>query len=88
MIDKYVVQFVYISLLGAVLILTVLNDNYYLSLPVRHWKENLPTDLDGNSFQSNSLSILVLFLETETFLLINKQKHLFVITWISNQIYS
>ena len=32
MIDKYVVQFVYISLLGAVLILTVLNDNYYLPL--------------------------------------------------------
>ena len=54
---------------------------------VRHWKENLPTDLDGNSFQSNSLSILVLFLEIETFLLINKSKHLFVITWISNQIY-
>ena len=54
---------------------------------VRHWKENLPTDLDGNSFQSNSLSILVLFLEIETFLLINKPNHLFVITWISNQIY-
>ena len=55
--------------------------------PVGHWKENLPTDLDGNSFQSNSLSILALFLEIETFLLINKPKHLFVITWISNQIY-
>ena len=50
--------------------------------------ENLPTDLDGNSFQSNSLSILALFLEIETFLLINKPKHLFVITWISIQIYS
>ena len=54
---------------------------------VRHWKENLPTDLGGNSFQSNSLSILVLFLEIETFLLINKPKHLFVITWISKKIY-
>ena len=58
-----------------------------LQQPVRHWKENLPTDLDGNSFQSNSLSILVLFLEIETFFLINKPKHLFVITWISIQIY-
>ena len=56
-------------------------------LAVRHWKENLPTDLDGNSFQSNSHSILVLFLEIESFLLINKPKHLFVITWISIQIY-
>ena len=56
-------------------------------LSVRHWKENLPTDLDGNSFQSNSLSILVLVLEIETFLLINKPKHQFVITWISIQIY-
>ena len=53
---------------------------------VRHWKKNLPTVLDGNSFQSNSLSTLVLFLEIETLLLINKPKHLFVITWISNQI--
>ena len=43
--------------------------------------------LDGNSFQSNSLTILVLFLEIETFLLINKPKHLFVINWISIQIY-
>ena len=56
-------------------------------LAVRHWKENLPTYLDGNSFQSNSLSIFVLILEIETFLLINKPKHLFVITWISFQIY-
>ena len=52
-------------------------------LTARHWKENLPTDLDGNSFQSNSLSIVVLFLEIEALLLINKPKHLFVITWIS-----
>ena len=58
-----------------------------LIFTVRHWKENLPTDLDGNSFQSNSLIIVVLFLEIETFLLINKPKHLFVITWISIQIY-
>ena len=43
--------------------------------------------LEGNSFQSNSLSIVVLFLEIETFLLINKLKHLFVITWIFIQIY-
>ena len=44
-------------------------------------------DLDGNSFQPYGLSIVVLFLEIETFLLINKPKHLFVITWISIQIY-
>ena len=42
-------------------------------------KRTVSTDLDGNSFQSNSLSIVVLFLEIETFLLINKPKHLFVI---------
>ena len=57
---------------------------YYI---VRHSKENLPTDLDVNSFQSNNLSILVLFLEKETFPPINKPKHLFVIAWTSIQIY-
>ena len=46
-----------------------------------------PTILDVSSFQSNSLSILVLFLETETYLLINKPKRLDVIAWISVQIY-
>ena len=49
-----------------------LEDNTVQKSTVRHWKENLPRDLDGISFQSNSLSILVLFLEIETFLLINK----------------
>ena len=57
------------------------------TISVRHWKENLPTDLDVNSFQSNNLSILVLFLEIETFPPINKPKHLFVIAWTSIQIY-
>ena len=57
---------------------------------VRHWKENLPTDLDGNSFQSNSLSILVLFLEIETFLLITVCDYLdflpdlFIVTHLCN----
>ena len=61
--------------------------NYIFSWTVRHWKENLPTDLDVNSFQSNNLSSLVLFLEIETFPPINKPKHLFVIAWTSIQIY-
>ena len=62
-------------------------DKQYFQRSVRHWKENLPTDLDGNSFQSNSISILVLFLVIETFIPINKPKHLLVIAWISIQIY-
>ena len=51
----------------------------------RHWR-NLPTVLDVNSFQSKSLSILVLFLEIEKFLLIcdclDFRPNLFIVTHI------
>ena len=41
-------------MLGNYLQQTTFSDAFFLGAlsAVRHWKENLPTDLDGNSFQS------------------------------------